>query len=166
MILNNPWAKIGIIAATLAIGFIAGYKVSDNSWQTKWANAERDAATEQLNAVNTAVKDYKDKLTKLEDIEHDTRLALSNALLDAANADAANYSLQQQLSNYVRNASRRADNAATAAERAAIATDFVVLTELFNRANRRAEELAKVADERRTRGLACEAAYGVLQERW
>lgn len=156
--------KLTIIAASLSllIGLSAGAYLADNHWQAKWDQAEKHAADNQLLAVNSAVETYKNKLKKLEEIEHETRLALSNALLDAASANTANNSLQQQLTTYVRSASERANNAATTAERAAVATDFVVLTELFNRANRRAEELAKVADENRIRGLACESSYNSL----
>lgn len=163
MLFSNPWFKVGIVVVGFAVGFASGNEIVNNIWQAKWDKAEKSAANNQLAAINAAVESYKTKLTNLQEIEHETRLALSNALLDAANANNANNSLQQQLSNYVRNASERANNATTTAERAAVATDFVVLTELFERANRRAEELAKVADENRIRGLACESSYNSLK---
>lgn len=159
MLLSNPWVKVGIVATALAIGFAAGHRTADNSWQAKWANAERDAATAQLNAVNAAVLQYKNRIQSLELISRETNKQLDIVKNDAAIADSAANSLQQQVDNYVRIGSGSATSACTISERAAAATRELLLAELLKRADRRAGELAKTADESRVRGLACEAEY-------
>ena len=78
---------------------------------------------------------------------------------DAAIADSAANSLQQQIDNYVRGGSGSATSTCTISERAAAATRELLLAELLKRADKRAGELAKTADESRIRGLACEAEY-------
>jgi len=159
MLLSNPWVKVGIVAATFAAGFVAGQKVSDNSWQAKWANAELDAATAQLDAVNAAVLQYKNRIQSLEAISRETNKQLDTVKNDAAIADSAANSLQQQIDNYVRRGSGSATSSCSITERAAAATRELLLAELLKRADRRAGELAKTADESRIRGLACEAEY-------
>lgn len=159
MLLSNPWVKVGIAAVAFAVGFAAGHRTSDNSWQAKWANAERDAAAAQLNAVNAAVTQYKNRITSLEVISRETTKQLNTVKNDAAIADSAANSLQQQIDNYVRSGSGNSANSCTVAERAAAATRELLLAELLKRADSRAGELAKTADEARTRGLACEAEY-------
>ena len=151
------YVKIAIAAAL--VGAAAGYFISDNSWQAKWANAEREAATAQLNAVNAAVTQYKNRIKSLELISRETTKQLNTVKNDAAIADSAANSLQQQIDNYVRGGSGDHANSCTISERAAAATRELLLAELLKRADRRAGELAKTADEARTRGLACEAEY-------
>ena len=159
MLLSNPWVKVGIGAVAFAVGFAAGHHASDNSWSAKWANAERDAATAQLNAVNAAVLQYKNRITSLELISRETNKHLDTVKNDAAIADSAANSLQQQIDNYVRGGSRSATSTCTISERAAAATRELLLAELLKRADKRAGDLAKTADESRIRGLACEAEY-------
>lgn len=159
MLLKNPWVKVGIVATALAIGFAVGHRTADNSWSAKWANAERDAAAAQLNAVNAAVTQYKNRIQSLEIIGRETTKQLNSVKNDAAIADSAANSLQQQIDDYVRRGSGSTTNSCTVAERAAAATRELLLAELLKRADRRAGELAKTADESRIRGLACEAEY-------
>lgn len=159
MLLSNPWVKIGIVAAAFVTGIAAGHYVADNSWSAKWADAERDAATAQLNAVNTAVLQYKNRVQSLESISRETNKQLETVKNDAAIADIAANSLQQQIDNYVRKGGGNTASAVTITERAAAATRELLLAELLKRADRRSGELAKTADESRVRGLACEAEY-------
>lgn len=159
MLLNNPWVKVGIVVAALTAGFAAGRYVTDNAWQAKWFNAERDAATAQLNAVNAAVLQYKNRIQSLEIISRETNKQLDTVKNDAAIADSAASSLQQQIDDYVRRGSGKSTGSCTISERAAAATRELLLAELLKRADRRAGELAKTADESRVRGLACEAEY-------
>lgn len=159
MLLKNPWVLVGIVGSVFITGFILAHEVTNNYWLTKWAVAERDAATAQLNAVNAAVTQYKNRIQSLEIISRETTKQLNDARNDAAIADNASNSLQQQVDDYVRWGGGSTNSTRTISERAAAATRELLLAELLKRADRRAGELAKTADESRIRGLACEAEY-------
>lgn len=150
---------IGLFVATMAAA--AGFTVADNAWRAKWDKAQSVALEQQVEVINTAVQKYKTKLLVLEGINYEAQKELALAINDGRRADSVNSSLQQQLENYLRRPSSCANNASTTAERAAIATDRLVLSQLFSRVNERAGELAKIADSSRIRGLACEASYEV-----
>lgn len=155
--------KIAAAAFALIVAFMFGYQVSDNSWSTKWAEAERDAAQSQVRAVADAVATYKYRVTELEIVNDDTKKLLADAFMAARTADAESDRLQHALDDYLRRSSATSCATSTAGERAAAATDQLVLAELFRRADKRAGELAAIADDSRIRGLACESAYKVIQ---
>jgi len=154
--------KLVIVSAVAGVAM--GYFLADNIWQSKWDRAEKQAKQNQLSAVNEAVQQYQNRIKSLEVISRETTKKLNDAKNDAAIADNAANSLQQQLSDFMRKSNRRADSTTVSRECAAIATDLTVLAELFSRADKRAGELAAVADESRVRGSACELAYDSLAD--
>lgn len=133
--------------------------MSDHDWSRKWADAEQQAAQAQLKAVDVAVVEYRRRVTELEKVNDETKQQLADAFVAARNADAESDRLQHALDDYLRRSSAKHCTASTTSERAAAATDQLVLAELFRRADKRAGELAAIADDSRIRGLACEAAY-------
>lgn len=148
-----------IAVISFAVGVATGYLAADTSWQAKWDKAERDAATNQLNAVNAAVADYKTKLVNMERVENETKQDLANALLAADNATRKSNSLQQQIYDYLRNGNGENTASSTSTECKTTATDRAVLAELFRRADKRAGDLAAALDQARIAGLACEQNY-------
>ena len=156
-------AKLAAAGVALALSFGAGFKLADHNWAAKWADAERDAARSQLQAVNDAVATYRSRVTELERVNDETKQQLADAFVAARNADAESDRLQHALDDYLRRSSAKHCTASTTSERAATATDQLVLAELFRRADKRAGELAAIADDSRIRGLACEAAYNAIK---
>ena len=154
-----PNVKLIAAGVIVALSFGAGFKLADSQWTTKWANAERDAAQAQVQAVAEAVATYRSRVTELEKVNDETKQQLADAFVAARNADAESDRLQHALDDYLRRSSAKHCAASTTSERAAAATDRLVLAELFRRADKRAGELAAIADDSRIRGLACEAAY-------
>lgn len=154
-----PNVKVAAVAFALVLAFMFGYKVADNSWTTKWADAERDAAQAQVKAVAEAVGAYRSRVTELERVNDETKQQLADAFVAARNADAESDRLQHALDDYLRRSSAKHCPTSATSERAAAATDQLVLAELFRRVDKRAGELAAIADDSRIRGLACEAAY-------
>lgn len=148
---------VGLFIAALALA--TGFTLADNAWQAKWDAAQAAALKQQVDVIKAAAQKHKDQITTLEGINREAQKELNAAINDSRRADAANDSLQQQLENYLRRPSSCADNTSTTAERAAAATDRLVLSQLFSRVNERAGELAKIADSSRVRGLTCEASY-------
>lgn len=154
-----------ILAALMVISLIfgAGYYVADNNWQAKWDQQQKDIADNQNKAILAAITDYKDKLSKMERTENETKQSLANALLDADNAAKLADSLQQQIDNHLRNGSGTDTASASTAECKAIATDRLVLAELFKRADKRAGELAAALDDAVIKGKSCEKYYEVAR---
>lgn len=160
----NIWTVRGVVllaVALLAFGF--GYDVARDNWRAKFAEAEREAAQSQLKAVAEAVEAHKLRVTELEKVNDEAKQMLSDLHLAAYNADAESERLQRALDDYVRRSSSNRCPSGTTSERAAAATEQLVLAELFRRADKRAGELAAIADDARARGLACEAAYKAVQ---
>lgn len=143
----------------LALGYWAGSSVSDHDWSRKWDDAEQQAAQAQLDAVDAAVVEYRRRVTELEKVTDETKQLLADAYNAARDADAESGRLQLALDDYVRRSSTAAARPTVARECAAAATDNLVLADLFRRADKRAGELAAIADQAITRGLACERSY-------
>lgn len=159
MLTLSPTARVAVYCGLLALGYWAGSSVSDYDWSRKWSDAERDAAQAQINAVGTAVAAYRRRVTELEKVTDETKQLLADAYNAARDADAESGRLQLALDDYVRGPSAAAASPTVARECAAAATDNLVLADLFRRADKRAGELAAIADQAITRGLACERSY-------
>lgn len=159
MLSVNPF----ILAAIFASGLMLGGLAANNHWQSKLDRLERKAAQAQLELVNNAIERHNKQIIEMERQNNDTENKLNDAKLALARANDASDSLQQSISDNVRRASKACDSSATTAERAAAATNTIVLANVLRRADKRAGELAEIADNARIRGLACEAAYKTLK---
>jgi hypothetical protein len=94
--------------------------------------------------------------TRVDGVIQDGQQQIAAARADADRADDAARQLQQQLTTY-RAAVRAASAAPIAAEGgASAAVPLDLLSDLFGRADSRAGDLARIADERGTAGTICE----------
>ncbi|CAB5719261.1 Protein of uncharacterised function (DUF2514) [Delftia tsuruhatensis] len=130
------------------------------------ARARADLATDREAATATALAaseryrqlegSYRENLDTLA---RDADLALARAAADADAARAAAGRLRGDLAGYL-TAHRAAAQARAAAGQCAPDTGALdLLAELQRRADERAGELARIADDARGRGNACERAY-------
>lgn len=135
--------------------------------------AERDAALARAElagereASATAARQASEKYRKLEDknrddlhnIDTQARHELARSAADADAARAAAGRLRGDLTDYI-TAHRAAAQARAAAGQCAPDTAALdLLAELQRRADERAGDLARIADDARARGGACERAY-------
>lgn len=91
---------------------------------------------------------------------HGTRK--KTAAIDAAGADAAGQRLHDEAARLAATANDCAADPGVAARGQAATRAAMVLSDLFQRADKRAGELAKAYDRSRIAGLACESAYTAL----
>lgn len=153
----NKYIIYVVIAAAAAFG---GYKYADNQWRADWALRDAAEARARSEAVDNAVATHKKRITELEAATNETKIALVKTELAKRAADDAAVSLRDTLEDYVRRAGNRSGT--TTAERAAAATDITVLADVLRRADRRAGELAEIADRGRVAGLECERRYKIM----
>ncbi|ROQ90103.1 uncharacterized protein DUF2514 [Delftia acidovorans] len=140
--------------------------------------AERDVAQVRAELAGerevaaTAALQASEKYRKLEDkhrddlrnIDSQARQDLSRSAADADAARAAAGRLRGDLTDYI-TAHRAAANArATAGQCAPDAGALDLLAELQRRADERAGELARIADDARSRGGTCERTYDAGRE--
>lgn len=156
------WQALAVVLAALL------------AWQAMARlGAERDVAqvraelANEREAVVTAALQASEKYRKLEDkhrddlrnIDAQARQDLARSAADADAARAAAGRLRGDLAGYI-TAHRAAAQARAAAGQCAPDTGALdLLAELQRRADERAGELARIADDARSRGGACERAY-------
>lgn len=110
--------------------------------------------------MDIAVATHTARIKQLEAATNETKIALAKTELARRSADDAAVGLRDTIENYVRRAGNR--SGVTTAERAAAATDITVLADVLRRADRRAGELADIADRRYIAGLECQRRYDII----
>ncbi|VWC58302.1 gp23 [Burkholderia contaminans] len=140
----------GVIASA-ACGYFKGHGDADQS--AKVAEQAR-----QLDDLVNERNEFRRRLAAQQEIATDAAKERDRAAADAATADAAADGLRKQVAALVADA-RRA-SAFAGGPTAGDALDL--LADVFGRADERAGELAKVADERGIAGQQCERSYDAL----
>lgn len=148
-----------LLLGMFAVGCVVGAYQANILWKQKWQRTEAAALQNQLKAVNDAVAEYRVKLTAMEKTHNETKNLLNKVNSDSIDAIDANERLQQSYRDSLQRSSQCTDRTETTRHSAAEATDRHVQAVVFERISRRAIEYAKIADENRIRGLACEAHY-------
>jgi Fe-S cluster assembly scaffold protein SufB len=139
----------------------AGHVVTHNHWQAKWSERDSADATQlaQVQAVSRQTeKQWRDKQEAINN-EYQmlrTEKAAADRKLDDV-GDRLRIALQGRTN-------RTTEHTSPIAERAAAATDRLLLAELFRSADERAGALAKLAGESRLAGLQCQAEYNSLRD--
>lgn len=143
------------VAGALYGAYRHGVTVTDLAWQAKWA----EQVSTQAQAVATTTAEYRTEEQRRQmaanQVANDARQEQTAALTDAAGADAAGDRLRVEAGKLAASASCVPGDPG-AAERGKNATRAaMVLSDLLSRADARAGELAKYADQSRIAGLAC-----------
>ncbi|KWA14623.1 hypothetical protein WL26_09890 [Burkholderia cepacia] len=140
----------GVIAGS-ACGYFKGHRDADQSAKVADQARQIDDLTNERNEIRR-------RLAAQQEIASDAAKERDQAAADAAVADAAADGLRKQVAALVADVRRAGASAGSAS--AGDALDL--LADLFGRADERAGELAKIADERGIAGQQCERSYDAL----
>ena len=154
------WLQAGGLAALVLLGFGVGWSWQGSRWESKyialgaaWAEA-RAAAERQARSEETR------RAAAVEGIRREARERIDQIEADAAADRADADGMREELANRT----RRATQGAGACPGGSPTTSTLILySELLDRADARASELAGEADRRRIAGLACEEQYDSLK---
>lgn len=125
------------------------------------AELERERASAEQKARETEQQWRAD----IDKVAQDARTQVQAAQRDAVAAAAVSDSLRERAAALARTCSAAATAAGAAARGQAASNPAAVLADLFSRADARAGELARIADERGAAGAGCERAADALRNR-
>lgn len=152
-----PVQKLSVLLVAMIIAFGAAWQVQ--GWRYEKQLAERDAtqALDIAEAGRLAREEEQRRQSAVNEVGSDAREEIRAANADAGSADAAGDRLHVRAGEFAASA---CPSDPGAAQRGASATRAaMVLSDLLQRADRRAGELAAAYDRARIAGLACEHSY-------
>ncbi|WP_343739985.1 DUF2514 family protein [Delftia tsuruhatensis] len=156
------WQLLALLLATLLLWQSVGHLLALRAADKARADLSSERAAAAAAAAETSERYRKLEGTYRENLDSITREAHQAQARDAGDAAAARAAagrLRGDLADYI-TAHRAAANARAAAGQCASDTGAVdLLAELQRRADERAGELARIADDARNRGHACERAF-------
>jgi hypothetical protein len=154
------WGALAVLVLALWVAaYQRGARDTAKDWQGKWADQQVLQAKALAAASGANRVEEQRRQTANNEAGQNARVQTTAAVADAVVADAAGQRLHDTARQLANSASCAASDSAVAERSAAATRAAMVLSELFQRADQRAGELAKAYDAARIAGLACEAAY-------
>jgi hypothetical protein len=154
---------VALAAAALYGSFHHGVTVTDLRWKALWADQQTLQAKGLAAATAANRTEEQRRETAINQVGKDARQQQAPASTDGVAADAAGERVRGQANDLAtRSSCTGGDPGST--ERSKTATRAaMVLSDLFQRADKRAGDLARAYDAARVAGLACENAYSGLK---
>lgn len=158
----TPWQILAAILLAMSITAVGTWQVQDWRYGKQLAGIERDNAVAIKDAGNTARNEEQRRQAAVNKEASDAREQNKAAAVDAGTADTTGDRLHVEASQFAATACGDPG----AAQRGASATRAaMVLSDLLQRADKRAGELAAAYDRARIAGLTCERSYDSLSVR-
>ncbi|MDB5995282.1 MAG: hypothetical protein JWP42_2418 [Pseudomonas sp.] len=158
---------VAVLVALLGLGaYIAyshGESAADLRSQAKWDDQQTLQAKGLAAAATENRTEEQRRQTAVNQVMSDARKQQVAASNDGAGADAIGERVREQAGRLASNASCTAGDTGVAERGKAASRAAMVLSDLFQRVDKRAGELAKAYDSARIAGLACEMAYDGLR---
>lgn len=154
---------LGLSATALYGVYRHGVTVTHAARDAQWAQAVAAQQVEQVRAVQAARDDEQRFQREANQVGIDARKENAAANADAVGLDASGDRLRIQAGTLAANAGTCASTAGAADRGPSAARAALVLTQLLERADARAGDLAKAYDRARIAGQACERAYDVIR---
>mgnify|MGYP001548305666 CR=1 FL=1 len=158
-------AVLAVIALALGLLYASyshGVKVTDSKWRSVWADQALLQAKGAAAATATNRTEEQRRQTAANQVGSDARDKIKTAADAGTVADAAGDRVRSEAGKLAARASCTGSDPGVTERGKAAARAAMVLSDLFQRADRRAGELAKAYDGARIAGLACEASYDSL----
>lgn len=149
-----------LAVALLLIGFAGGWGWNGSIWSEKYAKLEGGHARDVAAGERLAREEETRRSEALEEARKNTQAELERHAADTASADSVAERLRAENARL----RRAAENTEASCRSPAATSAVVVYSELLDRCDARAGDLAGEADRRRIAGLACEQAYDLLAE--
>ncbi len=151
--------QAGGLVALLLLGFGVGWSWQGALGDAKYDQRETEYTEARAEAEQQARSEEARRAAAVEGIRREARERIAAAESDAADERADADGMRKELAERT----RRATQGAGACPGGSPATTALILySELLDRADARASELAGEADRRRIAGLACEEQYDSL----
>lgn len=158
----TPGQILAALFLAMVISAGGAWRVQDYRYGEQLADIERDHAVALKSAGDDARKEEQRRQASVNKEASDAREQNKAAAVDAGTADAAGDRLHVEASQFAVTACGDPG----AAQRGASATRAaMVLSDLLQRADKRAGELAAAYDRARIAGLTCERSYDSLSVR-
>ncbi|MFK3794702.1 DUF2514 domain-containing protein [Pseudomonas sp. NPDC088444] len=156
-------SAIGLAWWALSSAYSRGDAAADLRWNAKWSDQQALQA-KALAAATTANRiEEKRRQLAVNEVASDARQQHAAVAADASSADAAGERVRDQAGKLAAGASCTPGDSGIAERGASATRAAMVLSDLFQRADKRAGELARAYDQARIAGLACERSYQALQ---
>ena len=156
---------VGLSLVALLISFTSygiyqsGYESSDTKWKGVFADQQEQQAKALAAAVMSARAEEQNRQIAINQVRSDAKEQNKTATIDAARADAAGERLRIVAGQLAAGAGKCSNDSGVAERGSSAARAAMVLSDLFQRADKRAGELAKAYDAARIAGLACQSSY-------
>jgi hypothetical protein len=167
--MTSLYMKAGAILLLIALACGAlfgayhhGETVKDAEWQAKW---DKEVAKQAEAKANTEESARTEELRRINSNQQAQAHAIQSTAVAQTDADAtvvSSDSVQLAATKLAAGPSSCSGHSAAAAGSPPANHAAMVLSDLLTRADKRAADLAALADKSRIAGLACEAAYDGL----
>ena len=156
--------QAGLAMALLYGAYRRGIGVSDSAWTARWAQQQAALQTATTKALQAARETERRLQRQIHEVANDATLQQSAADIEAVVLDTTGQRLRDEAALFAIGG-RCPGSPATADPGATGTRAAMVLSDLLQRADRRAGELAKAYDAARIAGLACERMYEAARRR-
>jgi uncharacterized iron-regulated membrane protein len=155
-------ALVGLIGAALYAAYSHGVTVTNAARDAQWETAVATQQEKLADAVQAAHNEEQRLQREANQVGIDARKKNAAADTDAAGLDAAGDRLHVQAGKLAAGAGACTGNTGTSDRGTSATRAAMVLSQLLERADARAGDLAKAYDRARIAGQACENAYVVI----
>lgn len=159
-----PYAlAVALVFAALYGAYSHGVNVTKNEWKAAVADQALLQAKDLAAKTASARATEQGWQTKTNQVGKDARAQSAAAAADGVVADAAGDGVRDAANKLAASVGNVSCDTGAAERGASASRAAMVLSELFQRADRRAGELAKAYDQARIAGLTCERQYDYLK---